>query len=223
VSIGKAQIQALRDMFIQKLGTKLDASGDQVDLPILEETLALYGKYFNDEVVANLYKTKSVSSGALAEPAIPQVVKFGTKYTLFVGYAPKSKQLEYYDFINKGVKGTDNKKADASSPYSFKTSKKSVPIEPIRAWVQKSNLKSISVKKYTKLGVELEQIKDSRSIAFVIARGIHKRGLKSTYYFDNAANRVFFQQQFRDDVATALGGDFILKIRQLTNGNNNNK
>lgn len=210
-------------MFIQKLGAKPDASGDQVDLPILEETLALYGKYFNDEVVANLYKTKSVSSGALAEPAIPQVVKFGTKYTLYVGYAPKSKQLEYFKFVNKGVKGTDNKKADASSPYSFKTSKKSVPIEPIRAWVQKSNLKSISVKKYKKLGVELEQIKDSRSIAFVIARGIHKRGLKSTYYFDNAANRVFFQQQFRDDVATALGGDFILKIRQLTNGNNNNK
>ena len=210
-------------MFIQKLGTKADASGDQVDLPILEETLALYGKYFNDEVVANLYKTKSVSSGALAEPAIPQVVKFGTKYTLYVGYAPKSKQLEYYDFVNKGVKGTDNKKADASSPYSFKTSKKAVPIEPIRAWVQKSNLKSISVKKYTKLGVELEQIRDSRSIAFVIARGIHKRGLKSTYYFDNAANRVFFQQQFRDDVATALGGDFILKIRQLTNGYNDNK
>ena len=210
-------------MYIQKLGSKPDASGSQVDLPILEETLALYGKYFNDEIVDNLYKTKSVSSGALAEPAIPQVVKFGTKYTLYVGYEANSKQLEYYDFINKGVKGTDNKKADASSPYSFKTSKKSVPIEPIRAWIQRNNLRSISVKKYTKLGVELEQIKDSRSIAFVIARGIHKRGLKSTYYFDNAANRVFFQQQFRDDVATALGGDFVLKIRQLTNGNNNNK
>lgn len=210
-------------MYIQKLGTKPEAIGSQVDLPILEETLALYGKYFNDEVVANLYKTKSVSSGALAEPAIPQVVKFGTKYTLYVGYEPNSKQLEYYDFINKGVKGTDNKKADASSPYSFKTSKKSVPVEPIKKWIEKNNLRSISVKKYTKLGVELEQIKESRSIAFIIARGIHKKGLKSTYYFDNAANRVFFQQQFRDDIATALGGDFVLKIRQLTNGNNNNK
>ena len=210
-------------MYIQKLGTKPDAIGSQVDLPILEETLALYGKYFNDEVVANLYKTKSVSSGALAEPAIPQVVKFGTKYTLYVGYEANSKQLEYFKFVNKGVKGTDNKKSDASSPYSFKTSKKSVPVEPIKKWVEKSNLRSISVKKYTKLGVELEQIKESRSIAFVIARGIHRRGLKSTYYFDNAANRVFFQQQFRDDIATALGGDFVLKIRQLTNGNNNNK
>ena len=73
---------------------KPDASGDQVDLPILEETLALYGKYFNDEIVANLYKTKSISSGALAEPAIPQVVKFGTKYTLYVGYEANSKQLD---------------------------------------------------------------------------------------------------------------------------------
>jgi hypothetical protein len=223
VSIAKTQIQALRDQFIQKLGFKPDASGEQLDLPILEETLALYGKYFNDEIVSNLLKSKSISSGALSEPAIPQVVKFGTKYTLYVGYEPKSKQLKYYDFINKGVKGTDNKKADGSSPYSFKTSKKSVPVDSIKAWIQKNNLKSISVKKYTKLGVEQKQIKDSRSIAFVIARGIHKRGIKSTYYFDDAANRVFFQQQFIDDISTALGGDFVLKIRQISNGNNSNK
>jgi hypothetical protein len=223
VSIAKAQIQALRDMYIQKLGFKPDASGEQLNLPILEETLALYGKYFNDEIVANLLKSKSISSGALSEPAIPQVVKFGTKYTLYVGYAPNSEQLKYYNFVNKGVKGTDNKKADASSPYSFKTSKKSVPVDSIKFWIQKNNLKSISVKKYTKLGVEQKQIKDSKSIAFVIARGIHRKGIRSTYYFDDAANRVFFQEQFRNDIATALGGDFVLKIRQLTNGNNNNK
>jgi hypothetical protein len=223
VSIGKAQIQALREMYIQKLGFKPDASGDQLDLPILEETLALYGKYFNDEIVANLLNSKSISSGALSEPATPQVVKFGTKYTLYVGYAEKSKQLEYYDYINKGVKGTSNEKSDEKSPYSFKTAKKSVPVSPIKKWIEQNNLKSISVKKYTKLGVELKQIKDSNSIASIIARGIHKKGIRSTYYFDNAANRVFFQQQFRDDIATALGGDFELKIRQLTNGNNNNK
>ena len=210
-------------MFIQKLGFKPDGAGEQLDLPILEETLALYGKYFNDEIVANLLKTKSVSSGALSEPATPEVVKFGTKYTLYVGYADKSKQLDYYDYINKGVKGTKNVKSDESSPYSFKPEKKSVPVSPIKKWLEFNNLKSISVKKYTKLGVELKQITDSKSIAFVIARGIHRKGIKSTYYFDDAANRVFFQQQFKDDIATALGGDFELKIRQITNGYNNNK
>jgi hypothetical protein len=223
VSISQAQIRALQQGEVQKLGFKPFQIGAEIDLPVVEKTLALYGQLFNDEIVANLYKTKSVSSGDLAKPAIPQVVKFGTKYILYVGYKDKSKQLKYYDYINRGVKGTISSKADSDTPYSFKTKNKSVPIEPIKKWIEFNNLKSISVKKYTKLGVEQKEIKDSKSLAFLIARGIHRKGIKTTRYFDDAVDTAFRSKQFTEDLRAALGSDFEIKIRQLTNGYNDNK
>lgn len=223
MSISQAQKQALRDQFIQKLGFKPLSSGDEVDLPILEETLALYGQAFNDAIVANLKKTNSISSGALATPDIPVVVKFGTKYTLEVGYKRESEQVKYFEYVDQGVKGTDNEKASASSPFSYKTSKKSVPIKNIKLWIEQNNLKAVAVKKYTKLGLEQKAMTDSKSLAFLIARSIHRKGLKTTNYFTNAVKQVFENETFRNDVSAALGSDFELKIIRIANGNNNNK
>jgi hypothetical protein len=64
---------------------------------------------------------------------------------------------------------------------------------------------------------------DSKSLAFLIARSIHRKGLRTTNYFTNAVTQVFENEKFRKDVSTALGSDFELKIIRITNGNNNNK
>ena len=223
MSIAKAQIKSLEDRYIQSLGLKPLASGDELSLPILEDTLALYGQAFNDAIVANLKKTNSISSGALAMPDIPVIVKFGTKYTLEVGYKKESKQAEYFEYVDEGVLGTKNEKADPNTPFKFKRNKKSIPISNVKLWIEQNNLKAISVKKYTKLGVEQKAITDSKSLAFLIARGIHRKGLKSTHYFTNAVNDIFKTQEFKDNVTAALGGDFELKIIRISNGNNNNK
>ncbi len=227
MSIGKAQVKSLQDGFIQSLGFKPLASGDELDLPVLEGTLALYGQAFNDAIVSNLKRTNSISSGDLAMPDIPVVVKFGTKYTLEVGYKRESKQVKYFDYVDQGVKGTESSKADPDTPFSFKkdSSKpnKTVPIKNIKLWIEQNNLKSVSVKKYTKLGAEQKSIPNSKSLAFLIARSIHRKGLRSTRYFSDAVKQVFETQEFRDNVTQALGGDFELKIIRIANGNNNNK
>ena len=223
MSISSAQQQALRDQFIQKLGLKPLAVGDEIGLPILEETLALYGQAFNDAIVANLRESNSISSGALAQPAIPVVVKFGTKYTLEVGYKLNSKQVEYFEFVDEGVLGTKNEKANPNTRFKFKKDKKSVPIDNIKLWIEQNSLKSVAVKKYTKLGTEQKALTDSKSLAFLIARSIHRKGLRTTNYFTNAVTQVFENEKFRNDVSTALGSDFELKIIRITNGNNNNK
>ena len=223
MSITTAQRQALRDKFIQQLGFKPLAVGDEIGLPILEDTLALYGQAFNDAIVNNLRKTNSISSGALARPEIPVVVKFGTKYILEVGYKRDSPQLEYFEFVDEGVLGTDNVKANPNTRFRFKTSKKSVPIKNIKLWIEQNNLKAVSVKKYTKLGTEQKAMTDSKSLAFLIARSIHRKGIKTTNYFTNAVTQVFESEKFRNDVSTALGDDFELKIIRISNGNNSNK
>ena len=221
MSISKAQIQALRDSFIQSLGGSFDKVKDG-DLPILEETLALYGKAFNDKITEILDKENITSSGRLAEPALPIITKFGTGYILSLGYEPGSEASKYYDFVNKGVKGTKNEKADNKTPYAFKGNKKAVPVSSIEKWLGYNKLKSVSVKKYTKLGTEAKAIEGKKSLAFLIARSIHRKGLKSTRYFDRAVAQIF-NKQFIENIAVAIGGDVQIQIRQTINGNNNNK
>ena len=77
-----------------------------------------------EELVNERRQENITSSGRLAEPALPIITKFGTGYVLSVGYQQGSEASKYYDFVNKGVKGTSNVKADAKSPYSFKPNKK---------------------------------------------------------------------------------------------------
>ena len=226
MSISKAQIQALRSGFLQSIGDTAYNVVKAEDLPILEKTLALYGKEFNDTIVKILDKDNITSSGRLAEPAMPIISKFGTGYILSVGYEPGSEASKYYDFVNKGVKGTKNLKADSKTPYAFKSSKKAVPVSSIEKWLGYNKLKSVSVKKYTKLGTETKAIETKKSLAYVIARSIHTKGLRSTHYFDRAVAQVF-NKEFIENIATAIGGDIQIQIKQTINesknGNNNNK
>jgi hypothetical protein len=221
VSISKAQIQALRDNFIQSLGGSFDKYKGG-ELPVLEDTLALYGKAFNDRVTQILDSENITSSGRLAEPALPIITKFGTGYILSLGYEPGSEASKYYDFVNKGVKGTKNEKADGKTPYTFKGNKKAVPVSSIEKWLSYNKLKSVSVKKYTKLGTEAKAIDGKKSLAFLIARSIHRKGLRSTHYFDRAVAQIF-NKEFIENIAIAVGGDIQIQIKQAINGNNNNK
>jgi hypothetical protein len=221
VSISKAQIQALRDNFIQSLGGSFDKYKPG-ELPVLEDTLALYGKAFNDRVTQILDSENITSSGKLAEPALPIITKFGTGYILSLGYEPGSEQDKYFRFVNKGVKGTKNEKADNKTPYAFKGNKKAVPVSSIEKWLSYNKLKSVSVKKYTKLGTEAKAIDGKKSLAFLIARSIHRKGLRSTHYFDRAVAQIF-NKEFIENIAIAVGGDIQIQIKQAINGNNNNK
>ena len=224
MSISKAQIQALRDSFLQGIGDTGFGKVKEGDLPVLEETLSLYGQAFNDALIKILDQENITSSGKLAEPAIGIINKFGTGYLLSLGYVPGSEQDKYFRFVNKGVKGTNNTKADSNSPYAFKSGKKAVPVSSIEKWLSYNKLKSVAVKKYTKLGAESKAIQGKKSLAWAIARSIHTKGLRSTHYFDKAVAQIF-NKEFVENIAVAIGGDAVIQIRQTINenGNNNNK
>jgi len=226
VSIAKAQIRELQQSFIQSIG---DTEFDKVnpkDLPILERVLAIYGQAFNTRITEILDNENITSSGKLANPAEPILTKFGTGYILSVGYEKGSEQDKYFRFINKGVLGTTNEKADPNTPYKFDKANKYVNIGAVEKWLSYNKLKTVAVKKYTKLGVEAKAIESKKSLAFVIARSIHRKGITSTYYFDRAVAQIF-NKDFVADVALAIGGDVQIQIKQtineVKNGNNNNK
>jgi hypothetical protein len=226
VSISKAQIQALREGFLKSIGDTGFGKVKEGDLPVLEQTLSLYGQAFNDALIKILDQENITSSGKLAEPAIGIINKFGTGYVLSLGYEQGSEQDKYFRFVNKGVKGTKNTKADAKTPYSFKTSSKSIPVNVIEKWLSYNKLKSVAVKKYTKLGAESKAIQGKKSLAWAIARSIHTKGLRSTHYFDRAIAQIF-NKEFIENISVAVGGDVLIQIKQTVNesknGNNNNK
>jgi hypothetical protein len=226
VSIAKAQIKELQSSFIQSLGDTAFDIVNPKDLPILERVLAIYGEAFNKRVAQILDDEKITSSGKLANPAQPIITKFGTGYILSVGYEQGSEQDKYFRFINKGVLGTTNEKADPDTPYKFDKANKAVNISAVQEWLSYNKLKTVAVKKYSKLGVESKAIESKKSLAFVIARSIHKKGIRSTHYFDRAIAQIF-NKDFIADVALAIGGDVQIQIKQtvneIKNGNNNNK
>lgn len=226
MGIAKAQIKELQSGFIQSLGDTGFGKVNPNDLPILERVLAIYGQAFNKRVTQILDDEKITSSGKLANPAQPIITKFGTGYILSVGYEQGSEQDKYYRFINKGVLGTTNEKADPDTPYKFDKANKAVNISAVQEWLSYNKLKTVAVKKYSKLGVESKAIESKKSLAFVIARSIHKKGIRSTHYFDRAIAQIF-NKDFIADVALAIGGDVQIQIKQtvneIKNGNNNNK
>lgn len=223
MSITKAQAKLLADGYLSSLGQQRTPNDD---LPVIEALLLKYGKEFQDTAVANLNANKSIASGNIESNLIFQVTKFGTTYTLSMGYPKNTPASKYFDFVNQGVKGTKNIKADSKTPYAFKSNKKSIPVSVVEGWLKYNKLKTVAVKKYSKLGVELKAIDSKKSLAAAIARSIHTKGLRSTRYFDKARDSVF-GADFQEVINAALGFDVEIKIEQIKNelkdGNNNRK
>jgi hypothetical protein len=238
VGIAKAQIEALRAGFIQSIGDTGFGKVNAKDLPLLEQTLALYGQAFNTAIGANLQKSGSISSGKLAEPAMPIITKFGTSYVLSVGYEPGSEQDKYFRFVNKGVKGVGGEGArpkQNTGEYSYKTKYPNKKMATnLLLWLRKSANASRNEKvtitktqrKRKKLSNVVSQSDSLKSLAYAMSAAIKRDGLKATFFFDKAIREVF-NKDFIADVALAIGGDVQIQIKQTINesknGNNNNK
>jgi hypothetical protein len=222
MSITKTQAIAIGEGFLNTIGEQPMKAND---MPVVENLLEKFGAEFILQAQKNLKANNSIASGAINDIRV-QVTKFGTIYTLSLGYPKNEPASKYWDFINQGVKGTKNIKADAKTPYKFNSAKKSIPISSVEKWLGYNKLKAVSVKPYRKLGVEGKAIDAKKSLAYVIARSIHRKGIKSTRYFDNA-EKATFGKNFYAVMEAALGKDIQIKIRQIgkeiNNGNNNSK
>ena len=210
----KAQAQAIKDGFIASLGGNYNKV-DPDALPLIERILFDIGVEFTQKAKDNLTKANAIASGQLFDLSLPIVYQNAIGgYTLEVGYPIGSKADKYYDFVNKGVKGTKNKKQNNGTPYSYKQGKKSIPVKPIQDWLSLNKARTTSVKKYRKLGVETKAIQDKKSLAFAIARGIHRDGLKATKYFNDAL-KILKDKDFLDALSVALEGDIIIQVNRI--------
>ena len=209
-SIAKAQQKALQSGFLDNLGTGRTGSPR---LNTVEAMLSLYAEEFIKKANDNLNKDNSVSTGKLGDSIEFQIDSFGTAFSM------KLLALDYYDFVNKGVKGV--KGSGITSPYSFKTINPSKShVEAIRKWIKenKSKVKVTDIK-YGKTRQESKAIpyeKRLDQLAYIIARSSKKKGIKGTGFWDNAFDTTF--KDFAVQMSKALGADIQVDLNNLVQG-----
>lgn len=183
----------------------------------VEAVLADYAKKFINAAQRNLRAKQKIDTGVLLDMNF-EVTYMGRNYVLTVGYEKGSKAEQYWDFVNKGVAGVG--KSLSGSPYKFRTkgaSKKMV--DAMQGWITRHNIQPSD--KYTIKGLEKKRksirstIKKSnnlRSLATAFARGIKKKGIEQTNYFDNAL-KLFNSAEFQKDIAEAVGYEVQIAIK----------
>jgi hypothetical protein len=205
---------------LNRLGaTKTDLN----ELPFLERLLIASAANFVLKVKENIEVLGISDTGALSDDiSAGDLIKQGGTYSISMGYPAGSKAAKYYDFVNKGVKGV--KSGTPNSPYSFKTLGvgKGMALNILK-WVRRNNVRGdvALTKRQAKrqaLSKIVSEANSKKSLAYAVARGIKKKGLRKTGYFDNAVNSIF-GGDFTTAVSKILGQDIRILIRQ--DGNNN--
>jgi hypothetical protein len=194
-SFSKRQLQVINNKIID-LNSDLKSDYKTFDGKALETALYNIAVEFINAAVDNLNAADRVSSGGLLESIRPsEIIVMGKKMTIEISV------LDYYKFIDKGVKGWQSG-SPSDSPYSFKPpvknsgKKSSAMVTAIRKWLIKEGLRSKATSKNPKNAISAresrrQKITDtSTSTAIMISGIVRKRGLKKTNFWTDAEDKA---------------------------------
>lgn len=165
----------------------------------VQKELNRFAKYVVSQSKANLTRGKKKSSNRLYD---------SIDYDLNVSpnsFSLKFLMEEYGKFQDKGVSGT-KKKYD--TPYSYKD--KMPPPNKMDKWIVKKNLKGLRNNK--------GQFISRKSLQFMIARSIFRKGIKPSLFFTKPFEKAF--KDLPQDIVKAYALDVEELIKFTTNGNN---
>lgn len=211
MNIGKSQVELLKLQFLKSLGG--ERGNDK--LPVLDGILKRYAESFLQAAIDNLNKSNSIASGDIAGDLTFAIEQGSGKYVLSIGYPSESEASKYYDYINKGVSGVGKTTA---SPYSFKTVNPSRKhVAGIEKWIAsgKAKVQASDVTRYSPTRQESKSVSfknsEPKSLAWVIARAVKKKGIKATNFFDDAIAEVF-SGDFQKILSEALAADVEIQL-----------
>jgi len=199
-----------RDRAISKIGTSRDEFQSFVASNVLEQ----YGVEFK-KVLEDLMKQRQISaSGELADSINPLVDNEGKRLTITM--------LDYYDFVNEGVRGIKSSKNAPTSPYTYrnppKTNSNGQFQKSLKQYILSGKAKVRNTEGDAARGVGLERkgIKFAKKKSLIDSQvdtliyNIKKYGIKKTDYFTDAFEKVFanweqdMSEAFSEDVALSL-------------------
>jgi hypothetical protein len=209
ISIAQAQAKFLKEG--GPMGGVLRPSPNE--LSEMEKLLSEYIEKFLNKAADNLNKTQSVTTGNLLDSLDFQVVSDSNGYTI------NFTALDYYKFVDKGVRGAGASRKNNTSPYTFKyiTPSKS-HVTAIEKWIIRNRLTATAkdVNKYGRTGRERKAIdptKGRRTLAYIIAKSIKKDGLYETGFWSDAFDETF--KDFGIKMSAALGKTITVNLQQM--------
>jgi len=223
-SIKQLQDELLSGGLLNQLGSSKKDYAELNELPTIEKYIILAASNFILKVKENIEVLGISDTGNLSDDISQgELTKQGGTYKITVGYPKTSPASKYYDFVNKGVKGVKSK--SPNSKYAFRNlgvSKKM--LSNIQSWINRNAIQTKQVAvtrsqaKKQSLSKMVNESTRKKSLAYAVALGIKKNGLKKRAFFDNALEK-YFGNDFSVGIAKTLGQDIKVIIRQY--GNNN--
>jgi hypothetical protein len=206
-SIEKAQADFLRqNPNLNTFGTGR-AAFPPVVLGIVQNILSQYGAEFKLKITEYIRQSKAVSSGNLSDSVTPEVIDRGLEQVLQISLA------NYYDFVNKGVKGVRSSRNAPNSPYQFRNF--GVPDsmrQSLQKYVSSGKAKIGNVRKDKALGIGLESKGVSAIDTKVNTLGylIKAYGIKPRGFFDKAYKEVF--KDLQPTLVEAVSRDIVINL-----------
>jgi hypothetical protein len=208
LSITKSQANYLKTVHLSEIGTGKDQPG--VKLDAIEQGLIELAILFKTLAEKKIDVAQAINTGNLAESIqFEQVRYMGGVYSVDI------KVLDYYKWVNKGVRGV---KGGGSSPYKFKNlfvSKRMM--QEIRKWLIREGLKvrtKPALKRpigQEKKGRRFSQVDKTNAFAYAVARKIKLKGIKPTNFWDET------EQEIKKQMSEAFGNYFsVAIINELT-------
>jgi hypothetical protein len=167
--------------------------------------------------------TDNLSQSITFEPL--HILKTGIVFELMID--------SYYKYVDKGVKGKDSSLRAPNSPYQY--GNKLPPVSKLRQWIRDKplmiktsvdlikrdskgnpiiNKKTGKIIKKRPSTVEKETIESEiEKVAFLMAEGIRRKGLKATNFYSDVVNEERFDK-FRKEIAEAFKQDIIISIKE---------
>jgi hypothetical protein len=208
MSITKSQAREIA------LGRNLEGDFNLEDnklIDLKDVTLSFFEKYAAIYLLAiseSIKKNQVVGSGKMLKGIDPQISKEESTMRIYMA--------DYYDFVNKGVKGVKNYKNAPASPYKYKNYVMNAEGRAsIKDYIQSGKAKiSVATKKNTTNAVGLEKKKisliDLKTNTLIYL--IKKYGIKTTNFFDEATESV--RKSMIEDISEVMAQTIVIQIGQ---------
>ena len=162
----------------------------------ITQVLEDFGNEMIIDLRAQLVKDKAYVSGNLAEQ-----IEF-TSLINGEGFVFSLRLKDYYDYVNKGVSGTDKKR---NTPYSYMSSSK-IPFYFAKQWMNNKGLFKTKGSTITSLAGKQYKVGSKDSQAFAMARSWKEKGTKGNHFYDNVVTEARLDK-LKKDLASAAAGD----------------
>jgi len=167
----------------------------------ITQVLEDFGNEMQKSLKAELVKDGAYVSGDLAEQIEFSSIINGQ------GFVFTLRLKDYYDYVNKGVSGTEKKR---NTPYSYMSTSK-IPFYFAKQWMNNKGLFKTKGSTITSLAGKQYKVGSKDSQAFAMARSWKEKGIKGNHFYDKVVTEKRLDK-LRKDLASAAAGDMKIAL-----------